>query len=319
MKDFFDRDAYNSEDIQNLITIKAEESVNLDFKAADSLGSSDGKKNEIAKDVSSFANSDGGIIIYGILEKDFKADSIDFVNGHDFSKEWLEQVINSRIQKRISGISIFPVRFDGDLTKTVFIVKIPQSNAAPHLSSDKRFYKRFNFQSIAMEEYEIRDLFNRKQKTQIELSDILFVQGMSSSAGKQIRFVEYLLRFQACNIGNTIEEMFKLEVHIPKELILVDASNDLREYKIRDENGISVFSIPNSSPIYQGEITTIVNGKIRVSERVLHLLENPGVRAKIYFSSGTLEKAYDLLNVLTYGPSTPNSSNLLKDQQWIRD
>ena len=79
----------------------------------------DKKKNEIAKDVSAFANSDGGIIIYGISEIGHKADSYSFVDGDIFTKEWLEQIINSNIQKRINNIRIIPLRQDGNIKRTV--------------------------------------------------------------------------------------------------------------------------------------------------------------------------------------------------------
>jgi predicted HTH transcriptional regulator len=54
--------------LQSYIGNSIEESLTLDYKAADALASSDGKKKEITKDVSAMANSAGGLIIYGISE-----------------------------------------------------------------------------------------------------------------------------------------------------------------------------------------------------------------------------------------------------------
>ena len=56
------------EDINNFISNKIEENLNLDYKASDALQRNDKKTNEISKDVSAFANSDVGLIIYGIKE-----------------------------------------------------------------------------------------------------------------------------------------------------------------------------------------------------------------------------------------------------------
>lgn len=165
--DFFRKNEYSTSDIENLIKIKAEGSIHLEFKSSESLGYSDSRRAEIAKDVSAFANSDGGVIVYGISEKDHCAESLSFIDGNEFGKEWLEQIINSRIQKRIPDLTITPVRFDNDILKTVYIVKIPQSHLSPHMSSDKRYYRRFNFQSIAMEEYEVRDLFSRRHERRL--------------------------------------------------------------------------------------------------------------------------------------------------------
>ena len=43
----------------------------------------------------------------------------------------------------------------------IYVISIPQSTRAPHMASDKRFYKRFNFESVPMEEYEVRDVSRR--------------------------------------------------------------------------------------------------------------------------------------------------------------
>src|SRR5687768_5788012 len=94
-----------------LIRNGAEESMYLEFKAAGALAND--KKSEICKDVSAFANSDGGVIIYGIEERDHKANAFSFVDGAVITKEWLEQVTNDGIQKRIDKLKIYPVRFDG--------------------------------------------------------------------------------------------------------------------------------------------------------------------------------------------------------------
>ena len=40
-----------------------QENIALDYKASDSLQNTEGKQNEISKDVSAFANSAGGVIV----------------------------------------------------------------------------------------------------------------------------------------------------------------------------------------------------------------------------------------------------------------
>jgi len=63
------------EDIQKLIENKIEESLTLEYKRELSRNNK-----EIAKDISAFANTSGGVIIYGIEEK-----------GHiPISKSWIE-------------------------------------------------------------------------------------------------------------------------------------------------------------------------------------------------------------------------------------
>ena len=50
------------------IADQVEESISLDYKASASLQKTENKKNEIGKDVSAFANSVGGTIVYGVAQ-----------------------------------------------------------------------------------------------------------------------------------------------------------------------------------------------------------------------------------------------------------
>ena len=161
--------------IEELITTGVEENLNLDYKAADALGKTDGKKAEISKDVSAFTNSAGGIIIYGIDEfndpaKRHLPEKINAVDRTVFTKEWLEQVINSNLSPKISGLKIHPITIGQiDDNKVVYVVEIPQSDTA-HQAKDKRYYRRYNFESIPMDDYEVKDIINRANKTDIKIT-----------------------------------------------------------------------------------------------------------------------------------------------------
>lgn len=159
-------------DLLSLIDNQVQESIDLDFKAADALQKTDCKKDEISKDVSAFANSAGGTIVYGVREDKGKRFPVELV-GCDpsvITREWLEQVINSTVRRRIDGVRINPVPLDhADTGGVAYVVHIPQSLRAPHQAADKKFYKRFNFHSVPMEEYEIRDVAGRATKPMLEL------------------------------------------------------------------------------------------------------------------------------------------------------
>lgn len=162
---------WNQDKIEEYITNQIEENLNLDYKAAGSLQRNDAKANEISKDVSAFANSDGGIIIYGIKEDSINKhlpESIDPINRHEISKEWLEQVIQSRIRPKVEDIEIHPVPIDNSTDLVVYVVEIKQSTTA-HQANDKKYYKRYNFSSEPMYDYEIRDIFNRTKHPKIDL------------------------------------------------------------------------------------------------------------------------------------------------------
>lgn len=165
--------AWTISTLENLIRDEVEEHLQLEYKAAGALGTSDSRRREISKDVSALANSAGGTIIYGIAEGDGSRkhlpERIDWVADPNISKEWLENVISSRIQPRISGLDIVVLRSE---TGAVFVVDVPQSMTV-HQACDKRYYKRQNFSSVPMEDYEIRDVMNRAGHPLIEVVPII--------------------------------------------------------------------------------------------------------------------------------------------------
>lgn len=143
-------------DIDELIKNQLEENLSLEYKSAASLGRSDGKKRELTKDISSFANAAGGTIIFGLKEFDDRSrrhlpERFDPINSNDFAKEWLDQICGL-IKPRIDNLAISPIHVGPAPTDFVYVVDIPQSSTA-HQALDLRYYKRRNFESSPMEDY----------------------------------------------------------------------------------------------------------------------------------------------------------------------
>ena len=69
-------------DVDKLITDKVQERIHLDYKESPAIDKSNRK--EIGKDVSAFANSDGDIIVYRVIEDNNLPVSID--GGVDHTK-----------------------------------------------------------------------------------------------------------------------------------------------------------------------------------------------------------------------------------------
>lgn len=161
MKEVKDWDeAYLSE----LISIGERESITLDYKASAGLAKDDKKKNGLSKDVSAFANSAGGVLVYGMLEDKHVPTEVDVGLDRDvLTKEWLESVIKGVIHPTVDGLVIRQIDVPSKgVGKVVYVVEIPAATSrAPHQANDRRYYKRFNFESTPMEDYEVRDLMRR--------------------------------------------------------------------------------------------------------------------------------------------------------------
>ncbi|MEZ5426291.1 MAG: ATP-binding protein [Pyrinomonadaceae bacterium] len=205
--------------IRNLITGEIEESLTLEYKSAEALDRSDYKKQEITKDVSAMANSAGGLLIYGISEynqpdKRHLPEKITPVNRAEYPREWLEQVINS-IRPRIDGIIIHSVGLDSGENDVVYVVDIPQSHTA-HQAGSHRYYKRFNFQSVPMEDYEIRDVIFREQMPEVVVRFLIEIKPSDENPQE----TEHNLIIQAKNIGSAYARYVACFVDVPVDALV---------------------------------------------------------------------------------------------------
>ena len=208
--------------LQNLITGEIEESLTLEYKSAEALERSDYKKKEITKDVSAMANAAGGLLIYGIREfsepeKRHLPQKITPVDREKFPREWVEQIIQA-IRPRIDGIIIHSVNLGSGENDAVYIVEIPQSNTA-HQASDHRYYKRFNFQSVPMEDYEVRDVMFREQTPDILLNFLIEITHSDDQTF-------YNLIIQARNFGSTFAQYVACLLDVPV-IVLRDIKNKI--------------------------------------------------------------------------------------------
>jgi hypothetical protein len=212
--------------LQNFITSEIEESLTLEYKSAEALDRNETKKKEITKDVSAMANSAGGILIYGIREFEQEnrrhlPEKITPVDRRSFPREWVEQIIQA-IRPRIDGIVIHSVSLSSGESDVAFVIEIPQSNTA-HQASDHRYYKRFNFQAVPMEDYEIRDVMFREQTPNIALKFLIEIAPQSSGVwiGGETSPTPsaYNLIIQARNNGSAFAQYVAVFLDVPVPIL----------------------------------------------------------------------------------------------------
>lgn len=203
---------WQKDDLQALIRDGVEEGLDLEYKRCAALKKEEPHKDEIGRDVSAFANSAGGTIVYGMIEDSNTHRPTGLDEGFDpsdISKEWLENVIHQRVKPKIDGVRINPVTLSGpNQERVAYVVSIPQSSTA-HQAPDKKYYKRYNFKREAMEDYEVRDVMSRlKQPRLIPEFAARFVD---RSRGTD----EYALHVTLRNSGAMCARDWKLILYIP--------------------------------------------------------------------------------------------------------
>ncbi len=156
--EFHEQENYTIDDIQLLIDNHAEEGVHLELKRANALSKENADK--VTKTLSAFANSDGGVIIYGVAENDHVASDYSFVDGNIITTEYISMLARY-VQPAIDGLTIYPIRKDDDFSKSIYVVKVPRSDKAPHMAKDHKYYKRNNVESIPMEDFDVKDVMSR--------------------------------------------------------------------------------------------------------------------------------------------------------------
>jgi hypothetical protein len=163
---------WEEEDLLALIASQATESTELEFKACDALGKTDGKRMELSRDGSSFANAAGGTIVYGMIEdKETKvAAALDAgYDPSDVSADWIHQVINSRIRPPLHGVRVNMVQLaTHGPGKVAYVLWIPQGRTA-HQAADNRYYRRRGTERLQMEHYEIVDVMQRELAPRVSM------------------------------------------------------------------------------------------------------------------------------------------------------
>jgi len=205
---------WNTETLEKFIKDQIQESLILEYKAADALGRTDGKIKEITKDVSAMANSSGGVLIYGIKEFDEEEkkhlpEKFDPVNQTQFSREWLEQVINN-IRPKIPELKIYPINLDDPINHVVYVIEIPQGTTA-HQATDYRYYKRFNFLATPMADYEVRDVMNRQTAPDASLTFGLYNGSTGEEQGSpEFRGLHVFIKNESEKVINRLKVILKL-------------------------------------------------------------------------------------------------------------
>lgn len=143
----------------------------LDYKETIATDSRPDKR-EIAKDVSSFANERGGVVLYGIPQSEEDGEPVP-ADVDDIGMDpvlglpvVIENILVDTLTPRLPELRVREVPLVNPPDKVVYLVWHPESWEAPHMIhayGERRYYKQGNFRAVPMEEGEIERLYLRRQ------------------------------------------------------------------------------------------------------------------------------------------------------------
>ncbi len=152
----------DAEDLKKLVNNNVKESGNLEYKSIEFLGNS-----KLAKEVSAFLNTDGGVIIFGIEEDDDGSPRDLDLLEKNLDTERISQLISDNIDPYENNIRIFEIETYDD--KSAAVIEVPQSENPPHMSTHSKntYYIRLKNRSVPAPHGQVEALFNRRRKPKI--------------------------------------------------------------------------------------------------------------------------------------------------------
>lgn len=170
-------------DIENFVNSKQEETLHLEFKTitkAD-LSMRDDKRN-LAVALSGFANSDGGLIVWGVdaRKNDEGIDCVialfEIAKAATFTSR-LDELTGDAVMPRIDGVrhrSILRSNGNGFV-----ITLVPVSDTGPHMAKlgEDRYYKRSGTSFYKMEHFDVADMFGRRRKPKLIITTRIIGRG----------------------------------------------------------------------------------------------------------------------------------------------
>lgn len=150
-------DRIEAADILALVANQEEERRSMDFKR-DRAGDTDSDKRELRADVTSFANSAGGDLIFGVDEVGGVATAVPGLRGIDADKEILriEGILQSGVDPRVPGVELRKVVMTSGVA--VIIVRVPRSWRSPHLVKVNEAFRMFGRNSAGKYSFDATEI-----------------------------------------------------------------------------------------------------------------------------------------------------------------
>ena len=182
-----DFEEIDQEAIDEFVRTQQEEHLHLDFKAVGSADLTRDDRKNLAKSISGFANSDGGVIIWGVDARQ-NSEGVDGaratrpIENLDRFMSRLRHLAGEAVSPAVPSVRHRPIPIQGT-SKGFAATLIPASDGGPHQAKlgEDRYYKRSGDRFSKMEHFEIEDMFGRRPRPDLFLMHRVIHGGEPSS------------------------------------------------------------------------------------------------------------------------------------------
>jgi hypothetical protein len=209
-------------------------------------------RQNLSKAISAFANSGGGVLVFGLQNPAsswiIDDGGIDMYFKKPTTREWLEDVIPTLVDGPLNKFNVYVIQKESNKSgllegRGLFVIDVGDSEQAPHQADDNKYYIRVGGKSRPVGHKVVSDIFGRQQYPRIELEfGIKFIKfelqpplGISSPFLETNKKTEYKTRAEliinARNAGRILARYMNCSVFVPKALI---AEYEIETYKEDD-------------------------------------------------------------------------------------
>jgi len=195
-------------DLDQYLAELQEENLHLDFKtlAGPGLKASDDRQN-LAKALSGFANSDGGVIVWGVDARK-NTDGVDCatslrpIAGVAALVSRLNGLTSDMVNPTVDGIQHRVVHQDADASGFAATL-VPRSDAGPHMAKAglDRYYKRSGDSFLKMEHFDVADMFGRRPRPSLALFYTITAAGRKCIEGRIVVMLRIVLGIENSGRG----------------------------------------------------------------------------------------------------------------------
>lgn len=198
-----------------------QENLELEFKAndhrepifIDGALTKPGKR-ILAKEISAFANSAGGVIVFGMdcrkIDGVDQAEKLTPIPVISRAETTVRDAASELLQPRHDGIRVASIPSKEGADAGYIVVDVPRSERRPHRSEatdQKQYFKRSGGSAFAMEHYDIEDAFKRISSPSLRL-EVSYTSTMAIGPDEQ----HYKLNIALENTSNVTAKMISLQV-----------------------------------------------------------------------------------------------------------